>query len=191
MAPTGSPRRRVILSVVGEQGAGKTTIGQKLARYLETDHIETSGVVRALTEKEYDKKDLASTKERTKEDPNWLGEAIYERIVESLEKDLTSVVVTGVREVEVHEYLRRRNLDVLGIDVVADPDIRCFRLIELGKIKDEKDFIEQELRERAMGLNEVMAKSSFQVSTSPETDADQIVRSLVAAIVNTRKKKVR
>lgn len=184
-----SERRKVVLSLVGEQGAGKSTIGQKLARYLDTTHIEISGVVKALTNNhKADKAELVKTREKTAEDPTWLGEAVYERCLEAYDTGKRSVVITGVREVEVYDYLKRRGVLVIGIDVVADPDIRCQRLMELGKISDEQAFIEQDIKEVRMGLHEVMGRSEFQISTSYLTDADEIVRKTVSAITNKKRK---
>lgn len=174
---------KVVLSLVGKQGSGKSTLGKKLARYLGTQHVETSDIVKALNRgKKRD--ELPSTGERTKSEPDWLAVPLYDQLFPVFNKGKQTVVLTGVREVEVHTYLKRRGLQLLVIDITADPDVRFYRLFHLEKITSAKAFIEQDLKERALGINEVIDSASVEVRTSHTSDPDKLVRALVSKITN-------
>lgn len=173
---------KVVLSLVGKQGAGKSTIGDRLARYLRTEHIETSDVVRDLNEGKT-REELPETGKLTKDDPTWLGEPLYERLQPVFDSGKQTAVLTGVREVEVHEHLRKRGIKLVIVDVTSDPQLRYTRLIELGKVDNANQFLEQELREKELGVNEVIDSSKYEMTTTEGSNPDKLVRALISKIV--------
>ena len=176
-------RKTVIISLVGKQGAGKSTIGEKLARYLDTTHIEVSKVVRELHKDIEERSALSDTGKKTRTEPDWLGSAVYNRLFPTLRKNTPVAVITGVREIEVHKYLKKMKLSVIGVEIKADPDLRYKRLLELKKIQSPSDFLDMEVKERNLGVNEVIDSCKYEIATSDETKPDQVVRALVSKLV--------
>src|SRR5678809_1298323 len=108
-----------IISLVGRQGSGKSTIGAKLADYLKTSHVEASQVVREVCG-DLPRSEMPTTNKRTESEPNWLADAIMERFPE----DKKCVVVTGVREPIVHTYFEMSQHTLLSFEVRCDAEIR-------------------------------------------------------------------
>lgn len=174
---------KVVLSLVGKQGSGKTTLGKKLARNLGTRHIETSDVVKSLhTDKE--RHELPETGKRTRDEPDWLAAPLYDEIYPVFNEGKQTVVLTGVREVEVHSYLQRRGLYLLVIDVLTEPSVRYTRLRRLEKVKNVHEFLDQELGERALGIDEVADSARIELKTSEQSKPDAIVRKLISHITS-------
>lgn len=173
--------RKVLVSFVGRQGAGKSTIAAGLADVLRTGHIEVSDVVKDLYN-DLPRELLPSTGRRTESEPDWLGKAVHKALIEKAEiweRDL--LVLSGVREQAVHEYLGKQ-FDLYSFEIVADPEIRFQRLSVLWKVRSGKEFIEHEIRETGLGVQEVMDKAPFRIPTSQETQPDYIVKAIIRAL---------
>lgn len=164
---------QILISFVGFQGSGKTTLGKILADSLSVEHFEASGIVRNTTGVT-ERSELPATGKRTKKDPTWLGKAVYT----ALYPDAVTVM-SGVREQEVHDYLAGRDIDVHAFEVVAPAEIRFNRLFHLNKVSSAKDFIEQELREIELGVKQVMDTAQYTIPTSPSTNPNAICRVIV------------
>lgn len=166
--------RLTVISLVGYQGSGKSTLAKKLARSLGTVYIETSDVVRDLTGVVKRSK-LPDTTSLTKDKPNWLTSVLAKRLQEGAKaQDSQYAVLCGVRESSVHSSLLRRRCALSIYEITADPWVRYQRVRSLSKVDSVEDFLEHELRERAMGLNKTISKAQHTVTTSPTTDADQL-----------------
>lgn len=161
---------QILISFVGFQGSGKTTLGKILADSLNSEHFEASGIVRNTTGVT-ERSELPATGKRTKKDPTWLGKAVYTAIY----PDEVSVV-SGVREQEVHDYLETQNIDIHIFEVVAPAEVRFDRLFKLQKVSSAQDFIEQELREIELGVKDVMTAAQYTIPTSPKTNPNAICR---------------
>lgn len=171
-----------IVSFVGYQGSGKSLLGRKLARHLCTEHIETSDIVKAEHEG-LTRAELSSTGEKTKVDPDWLGREMMsevERVVK--EQNRTVAVISGVREQEVHKYLQRQKIVVWPVEVNAEAAVRYARVIRLNKVKTTEAFLDQEFRERELGLPEVLKTCKFAISTSETTDPQELIEAVKAVL---------
>lgn len=170
---------KIVISLVGKQGTGKSTIGKKTAASLETSHVETSDMV-AQVVTGVPRKSLTSTRIRTQEDPDWLGRITYEWIMGMYKAyETRTMVLTGVREVEVHRYLQKKQLKIISVEIVSPPHIRLERLMELGTIKSTAHFLNQDLAERAMGLDEVCGQATYQIHTDNETSPGKLSKALL------------
>lgn len=168
-----------LVSFVGYQGSGKSLLGRKLARVLCTDHIETSDLVKATHGEGLSRSQLSSTAVFTEEDPAWLGKEVgadMSRIMD--EQNRNVVVISGVREPEVHKYLQREGVGIWPIEVHADPTIRYKRLIELGKVKTTEEFLDQDIRERQLGLPKILSRCKFLAPTSDDSNPDNLVKAI-------------
>lgn len=170
-----------VVSLAGYQGSGKTTLGKKLANHLRTSHYETSSVVKEV-HGELERKDLASTSEQTKTDPNWLGKALKEHLKAAFQFKPVAVV-TGIREYEVIHYLKRF-YNVVGFEVIAPPEIRFERVLKQGKVTNAIEFLEHELKEKELGLDNVLCDSPHFLRTSNTTDPDKIVKAIVKKLLD-------
>lgn len=174
---------KTVISIVGKQGTGKSTIAKRVAQNLSTQYIETSDVVAAEIDNAIPRKDMTVTRYKTQTDPDWLGKAVYERIFPMYKPRVRTVVLSGVREVEVHKYLLRRQLKIIPIEVVCDPDTRCKRLLDLGTVRSVEHFVDQDLEERKMGLDEVLDQARFTITTSDATSPSTLARGIVKKLV--------
>lgn len=174
---------KVVLSLVGKQGTGKSTLAKKIAHNLNTIYIETSDVVQEYF-RNVPRKELTMSRTKTHDDPEWLGKDLYSRIFpEFKRKEVKAVVLSGVREIEVHKYLERRNVRLVVIEIISDPVIRCKRLIDLGTVNSVEHFIDQDLRERQMGLDEVSSRARFQVETSEDSSPTRLTKAIISKLV--------
>lgn len=173
--------KKVALSLVGKQGSGKSTLGSKLARNLGTERIEISDVVKELVANKK-REQLAESGVRTRKEPDWLAMPVYEKMFPVFNAGKQTVVLTGVRELAIHKYLQRKGLYVLPIDITARPMVRYLRVLELEKVLNPIEFLDQELREKRLGIDEVCDAAKYEIETSPETDPDKIVRSLISVL---------
>lgn len=167
-----------IISLVGYQGSGKSTVGKLLAHLLNCRHVETSAVVKKVTGVEK-RENLASTGKQTKIDPDWLGSAVAEHVVQASKK---LVVLTGVRERAVHEFLISFAKQVDIIELTSPPELRFDRVKELGKVSTAAEFIEQELKEKELGLEDVICNATYQIPTTEKTDPVDIARAIVTVL---------
>lgn len=173
---------KTVISLCGYQGTGKTTLAKKIAHNLDTLHIETSDLV-AESFRGVSRKDLTVSREKTFEDPNWLGKIIFNKIFPQFEElNVRSVVLSGVREVEVHKYLQKKQLKLAIIELIADPDVRYNRLLEVGSIRSTDHFITQDLKERQMGLDEVTGLAKFQIETTENTSPRKLAKAVIAKL---------
>lgn len=141
-------------------------------------HIETSDVVKKVL-KEEDRKKLLSSAVRTAADPDWLGKEVYQEIISHNSR---TVVLTGVREIEVHQYLRNHGCEITIFEVTAPPEIRYQRLYALNKLTNAEDFLSRELKEKQMGIEDVEQEAPYTVPTSFETDPERIAYAMIRAL---------
>lgn len=167
-----------IVSIVGRQGSGKSTIGKYLAKSLRTIHVETSDVVRSLN-KNLTRAELPSTGKKTKKDPEWLGKAIAEQV---LSGDDTAVL-TGAREHQVHKYLVKQGAVVKVIELVSDPVLRYQRLLLLGKVKNATEFLTHEIAETRLGVQDVMDRAPFRAETTEDTEPKVLAQAIKALLI--------
>lgn len=173
-----------LISLVGLQGSGKSTLGHKIARRIGTEKIETSDVVRSIY-KNLKRSELPTTAERTKDDPDWLGRAVFDTLEGAYaDSGKRAVVLTGVRELEVQKFLKKMGLNIYSFEVVCDAEIRYQRLLSLGKVIDAREFLRQELAERGLGVLDIMDAAPFTIPTSHETDPDRISKAVVRELNN-------
>lgn len=172
-----------IVSLAGAQGSGKSTLGTYLARYLKTLHVETSAVVQDTLSFDLSRDDLHTTGSFTKDDKDWLGRAIEQKIIKWLPKyKKSTVVLSGVREREVHSYLRRQGARLHIFEVAADPNLRFYRLKDLGKVSDARHFLDKELNERILGLPKVIAQAKYTVETKQDIPAELQAKAIAKAL---------
>lgn len=171
-----------VISVVGYQGSGKTIIGRKLAALCHTGHIETSDIVKkSLGGKSWVRSALPQTGERTKTEPDWLGKLVVRDMASSIAvRNRRVAVISGIREEEVHEYLRGACRELTVIELRADAPVRYERLKSGKKVKNATEFIEQDLRERALGVEEVLKNAPVCIDTLPEFTPDETARGIYA-----------
>lgn len=164
-----------IVSLVGRQGSGKTTIGVKIARRLQTSAVEVSSIVR-VANKELSDLELAKSGERTKQDPDWLGDLVNECLLE-VEGD--TKVLTGAREPQVHKYLASKGHKLWVVALTADPFTRYNRLVKQGRVSTATEFIEREIGEWKLGLGELMDSAPLIAPTSDTTRPQFIAEAIM------------
>lgn len=161
-----------IISVVGPQGSGKSAVSKILAHRLNAAFVETSSVVTKVCG-DIPRSDMPKTNERTKVEPTWLGDAITSEILES--NDHPSVVLSGVREHEIHETLRGKGAEIIIILLIANHRTRLTRQKRNRKCKNEKEFKKHDLNELQIGLGHVMATAHFREDTSKSPNPRMVV----------------
>lgn len=124
------------------------------------------------------REDLPATAERTKEDPNWLGKAVSEILEAANERKLPALVLTGVREVQVHDYLEEIGYTLKVFELSTAAEERYRRLLETEKIRSAKQFILHDLREKSMGLDQTLAEAAYSVQTTQETNPARITKAI-------------
>lgn len=168
-----------LLSLVGCQGSGKTTIGNKLAAKLQTRAIEVSSVVREENPKLQDL-ELAKSGSRTKSDPNWLGSKVFHALhTVYQEQPGKSLVLTGARENEVIYYLASEGMEIYQLALTADPFTRYNRLTKQGRVKSIEEFLTREVAERQLGLMELIDSAPFNIPTSDKTKPSNIAEAII------------
>lgn len=155
-----------VLSVIGRQGSGKTTLGHSFATRLGAARIEVSSLVQEAN-KELKDLDLAKTAERTKEDPHWLCELILSSIAAT---KAPAIVLTGVRESNIHPFLKEHRCKVVTVALVADPDVRLDRLLEQKRVASVEQFLKREVAEMQLGLSETFSDTDYAIRTTQTTD---------------------
>lgn len=169
-----------IISLCGYQGSGKSTIGKYVARVLKVPHIEASDFARKVTGVEKRSELPAATMKFTAKNPDWLGEALADEI---LGNNTKIIVLTGTRERNVHLYLAAQGANLRIFEMMTPPELRYERLLQLGKIKDASEFIEQELRERELGVEEVVDDAIYQIPNHEDTNPLKIARAIGEILV--------
>lgn len=154
-----------ILSLIGQQGSGKTTLGQLLSGRLNAEHIEASEVVRDLRGN-LQRSEMHTTNDRTKDDPTWLGDAIATRI------DSFKVILTGVREVEVHRTLEQLGTTVTPIILTAPTQERYKRLLDNKKVTSYGEFTKDGQAELDIGLSLLLEGPYPSVMTTHYTEEE-------------------
>lgn len=165
---------KLIISLVGRQGSGKTTLGKELAKFLQCPHVEASGVVREECG-ELARTDMPSTNKRSEEEPRWLADAMRKHFSNTKK----AVVVTGVREPHIHEIWEEDGDELVSFQVLCDAEVRFQRLLENGKCSSAKEFIEHELNEMALGVLQLEFLAPYQIPTSDDTDPRSIVKAAI------------
>lgn len=100
-----------------------------------------------------------------------------------MDKKRKAVVVTGTREMEVYGYLLSQDATMYSFEIVCDAPIRYERLLKLGKVKTPREFLDQELREKEMGTEELMRIAPFVVPTRPDTDPDLLADKMAEVLL--------
>lgn len=180
-----------IVSIVGRQGSGKTTVAKLLASHYMCPHIECSTVVRNLCG-DLPREEMHKTNARTATEPTWLGDAVADEIEKQiLEYDLQYphltrevIIISGAREVEVVDTLRTLGADVLQLAVTTWTPARYRRLKELGKVKGLEDFRKADKTESKIGLDKLlsitpMVDNSYQTSWTVTNLVSRIERWLM------------
>lgn len=171
-----------IISLVGQQGAGKTVIGNALAKHYDGSYrVEASSVVREVCGN-LPRAEMPTTNVRTATEPTWLGDAIARKIVDN--SDATLVVLTGVREVEVHETIRRLGAELVVVKIYAPAGDRCLRLFHLKKCISVEEFEQHDKNEWDIGLGKVLSTASTTLHSSKYTSVTQLVDNLVDTLEN-------
>lgn len=165
-----------VISLVGPQGAGKSTIAKRAATYLKTRHVEASSVVREVFG-DLPRKDMPKTNVRTKTEPDWLAKGIMGKFPDTG----SAVVVSGIREPIVHKFISEKHT-VYGFEVRADAELRFQRQLEVRKCRSAAEFLEHELNEIKLGLFEIMFDAPYAIPTSTSTSPDKIVRAIVRVL---------
>ena len=182
-----------VLSVIGRQGSGKTTIGKQVAEASGCLHIEASDVVRSVVArqgKSTKREDLPESNKRTRTEPDWLGNAIAEVFDESrtiLQRsrvkpgtDLQLLVLTGAREVEVHETLETHGAHVFTVALDAPRIARYERLQANRKATSWEYFENQDHAEGEIGLDILLTITEYQLKTGQFTNPDYIAKAVLA-----------
>lgn len=165
-----------VISFIGVQGSGKSTIAQGVAANYRCQHLEASDVVRDLYGN-LERKDMPATNVRTATEPDWLANAIADRMTQDY------VVLSGVREREVHAELKLMGATLRIIKLWAPEQERFARLLANGKCKTYVEFMEHGYNEMNIGLAELLADSSIPeyVTSGHRTVAEtleQLIRDL-------------
>ena len=178
-----------VVSIIGRQGSGKSTVGQLVAHHRRCQWIETSEVVRSVVGPT-ERKDMPKTNERTSEEPNWLGDAIAETYDESRlllnrfrkhpTTDMHSLVLTGVREVEVHEALEQQGATVYPISLHSPKFVRFERLKQVRKVGSWEEFEEQDHAEGEIGLDVLLSITHYQLRAGEFTNPAHIAKAILA-----------
>lgn len=179
-----------VLSLIGRQGTGKTTIGHQVSEAKGCLHIEASDVVRSIVGVSTRREDLPESNQRTKNDPTWLGDAVAETFDESCSilrrsrvrpgTDLKLLVLTGTREIEVHETLEQHGAHVFCVALDAPAFIRYERLKELRKAPSYEYFQNQDHAEGEIGLDLLLSLTQYQLKAGAFTNPDFLVKAVQA-----------
>lgn len=168
-----------LVSIIGYQGSGKTTIGKEVAKRLKTEYVEVSAVVKAAN-KHVPDLELASTGERTFSEPNWLAKLIDNEIedVMSIEGRQT-VIVGGSREPNLYQWYQDKGYHLYSVWLYAEPFSRYNRLIKQGRVENTTQFLNRELAERRLGLSELARVTQYQAETSDKIYPHQTAAAIV------------
>lgn len=172
-----------VISLVGQQGAGKTTISNLLAEKYGAYRVEASSIVRELCG-DLPRSEMPKTNVRTAHEPTWLGDAIARKILEN--SDTSIVILSGVREVEVHETLRRFDSDIAVVYIQANRGIRLERQLRNRKCNDALEFDLQDAQELEIGLDKVINTAGYRVSSTPTTSPAGLVDEIAKLLENTK-----
>lgn len=176
--PTLQGTKLSVVSLVGYQGAGKSSISKYLGYLYDVAGIEVSSIVRAIVEG-MSRDELPQTTERTKTDPEWLSSIVHGVLKE---KTIGNVaVLTGVREPNIHTYLSAHDMDVYSVEIRCHALTRYKRVLELGKVTSARQFLNHEADEINMGIRETLHASPYCVETNEETSPK-----LIAAAIKER-----
>ena len=179
-----------VLSLIGRQGTGKTTVGQLISENMGCLHIEASDVVRSVVGSHTRREDLPESNKRTAAEPAWLGNAIAETFYESCAilnrsrikpgTNLELLVLTGAREVEVHETLEQHGAKVFCVALDAPTFTRYERLKEIGKAPSYEYFQNQDHAEGEIGLDILLTITQYQLKTGAFTNTSHIKNAVLA-----------
>lgn len=169
-----------IISLVGPQGSGKSTIGQRLSSAITAPHIEASEFAKKITGTNVRSELPGATEKFTAKDPDWLGRGIELRIKE-LAKDL--VILTGVRERNVHLYLASQGANIYIYELDAPMPLRYDRLLSLKKVSNADEFIRQELREMKLGVWDVCNDATYRIPNDDDTSTKEIARAIAKSFL--------
>lgn len=181
-----------IISLVGKQGSGKSTIASELASYYKCLHVEASTVVRNLYGN-LTRSQMPFTNSRTAEEPSWLGDAMVDYIEHLLnERNLQNVetvqnvfIVSGVRETEVHGTLAfKYGARVVPICLSAPVEDRFDRQKDLGKLQTFTEFEKQDQAELGIGLSTVIKLSRYHIPSNRNVSKDETVARIVDIVDN-------
>jgi dephospho-CoA kinase len=182
-----------VLSLIGRQGTGKTTTGRQISEDMGCLHIEASDVVRSVVAragKSTRREDLPESNKRTAEEPEWLGNAVAEVFDESCSilkrnrvkpgTDLGLLVLTGAREVEVHETLEQHGAHVFTVALDAPKLTRYERLKLLGKASSYEYFENQDHAEGEIGLDLLLTITQYALKSGAFTQQGHVKAAILA-----------
>lgn len=181
-----------IVSLVGKQGAGKSTVASALASYYKCLHVEASSVVRNLYGN-LTRSQMPFTNSRTADEPTWLGDAIVDFTELSLnERNLTNVetiqnvlIISGVRETEVHSTLTfKHGARIIPVCLFAPAEDRFERQQRLGKLQSFSEFEAQDEAEMRIGLKNIIKFAKYHIPSNRNISQDETVARIVQIVDN-------
>lgn len=169
------------LNIIGNQRAGKSTIGKLVAKNYDSIHIEISNIVKAYVDDPENREELLKTARFTKENPNWLGQMVEDFILthpvsEYLYSPPKVVVLTGMREPEVYNYLIHQGIHTVTVFIECDKTIRFIRAKKHQPDLKLAEFELNDKKENEMGLKQIpwQLKLFSDETTDPEVLAELI-----------------
>lgn len=96
---------------------------------------------------------MYKTNIRTQFEKDWLGKGITDVIVQH---PMKTVVLSGVREQENHDYFYDHGATLTVISLWAPENERFARVKGLGKVKTYEDFVKQGANEMSIGLDKLL-----------------------------------
>ena len=152
-----------ILSIIGQQGTGKSTIGRIIAEKESALFVEASDVVRILCG-DISREEMPLTNARTATEPYWLAEGIHKYINALTTIPIGFVVLTGVREPEVHEGLIRLGCYSPRVIKLWLPEQeRYARVLQRTPETTYEEFKRHDENELSIGLDKLLAQHFLEV----------------------------
>lgn len=150
---------------------------------LNVTHLEASDYAKRATGITKRSDLPGATLKVAKKDPKWLGKAIEEGVLNRTNKHPV-VVLTGTRELNVHEHLKEKGATILAFEMQASPEVRYNRLLQIKKVKNASEFLDQEIKEREIGTLEVMNAAEFRIPCTNDSNPLKIARAVRETLKN-------
>lgn len=172
-----------LICTVGLPGAGKGLF-VKAAKKLGMKYFIMGDVIREGAKRRYGDANPYTTGKYMKEIRDTSGreavaKLISKRIIESevVYNEDEYVLIDGLRCVEELEYFKKEFSKVILIAVLADLEVRYRRIITRRRIDDIKsirDFLDREMREREVGVPEVIREADYYFVNNYENEEEAL-----------------